>query len=54
LDHHTQYKFQLALRDNEWKIVAYDKEVLAEGPQWWRKEDRLKQTIPIESPNAKT
>lgn len=73
----TQYKFQVAIRDQEWKIVsnsqrtefelynltldpretsnlsknypevfkrmkkaliAYDKEVLAEGPDWWKRE----------------
>jgi arylsulfatase A len=30
------------------QLIAYDKEVLAEGPDWWKNEERLKQTIPFD------
>ncbi len=30
------------------QLIAYDKDVLAEGPKWWQKEEKLKQTIPLE------
>jgi arylsulfatase A len=81
----TQHKFQVAIRDGDWKIVAtsmlteyelynlkldpretadlskhypevfakmkkqlvaYDQEVLKEGPNWWKREKRLANTIP--------
>ncbi|OVE76045.1 hypothetical protein BVX97_02390 [bacterium E08(2017)] len=30
------------------QLTAYDREVLAEGPKWWQKEERVKDTIPID------
>jgi arylsulfatase A len=81
----TQYKFQIALMDGDWKLVgtskrtafelynlridprettnlaphhperfermkqaliAYDKEVLAEGPKWWKRQKNIAITIP--------
>ncbi|MEE9369119.1 MAG: sulfatase-like hydrolase/transferase [Pontiella sp.] len=29
------------------ELIAYDKEVLAEGPDWWKSEEDLKKNIPV-------
>ncbi len=83
------YKFRIALRDGDWKIVGdsgrtefelynlrcdprettnlaahepglfesmkraliqYDREVLAEGPDWWKREEGMKKSIPTDEP----
>lgn len=86
------YKFQLGLRDGDWKIVAtptrtefelynlkqdpkettdqskkspevfdrmkkaliaYDKEVMAEGPEWWKQDTRPKVIAPLKNSECK-
>jgi len=29
-------------------LIAYDREVLAEGPKWWKREKKLREEMPEE------